>query len=146
RSAQAAALAQMKADAQRIAFLQEAPRRAADRLKPNDELLAEVDAALEAAQVSRDHWNDSVPQPPERLAGADYTRWTVRLYLEDVPMQAFTRFVHALLGADPTLYLASLRIQPARRNAGGNADATWNVEMAVAYDVYAPAEKGEGRS
>ncbi|MCP4589439.1 MAG: hypothetical protein GY842_01715 [bacterium] len=140
-AAQAAALARMETDAEIIAQLRSAPRTAAERRRPNAELLAQIDRALAGAGVPKKLWQDSIPQAPQQLANSPYTRHTTQLYFEDITLRQATALVCRLLGEDPSLSLSSVHVSAgrgSRKNAGGAP--TWRIDLAVSYLTYAPAE------
>jgi len=141
-AAQTSALVRMQADARRIELLRLAPRRAVERFKPNDELLAQIDRALQEAAVPRERWQDSIPQAPQRLADSPYTRHTTRLYFQNLDLRQATSFAYRLLETDPSLSVSSVRIAADRRtDKAATADhlPTWHVDLAVSYLTYAPA-------
>jgi hypothetical protein len=126
----------MRVDARSIVSLRRTPPRAAERLKPNEELLAEVDAALGAAGVSKETWQDSVPQPAQREGQSPYQRLTTRLYFEGITLQELTGFAHGLLSSDSTLFISALRLTAAGRSGSQPGPAAkWNTDLAVSYLV-----------
>ena len=134
---QSVALARMQADAQRITALQHTPQRAADRKRPNEELLAQIEHALKTANVPLALWQDSIPQPAQRLPQSPYQRFSTRLYFETVTLEQITRFAHTLLAADPSLAVASLHLAaPARTDS-----TSWNIDLTVSYLVYTPTDR-----
>jgi len=136
--ARALALTRMQIDARRIGSLRDRPQRATDRQRPNDELLAQVEHALKGAGVPVQLWQDSIPQPAQRLPQSPYQRYGTRLYFEDVTIEQVVRFACALLAADPSLAVSSLHLV-----APVQADlATWNADLTVSYLVYAPSGTG----
>ncbi len=134
-AARLAALERMQSDADRIRALRQTPRLAAERQRPDEELLGTVEQALQAAGVPADLWQDSIPQAPVRLPQSPYQRHSTRLYFEDLTLEQIVRFTHALLETDPSLAIPALHL-----SGGARAEsATWNVDLAVSYLVYAPA-------
>jgi hypothetical protein len=134
----ARALDRILDDAERIKSLQSTPKRAAERERPNEELLKQVESALRVADVPASLWHDSIPQTPLRLAKSPYLRLSTRLYFEAVTLEQITRFAHALLHADPSLTVSSLHLSSRPQQES----AVWNVDLAVSYLVYAPRETG----
>ena len=132
-----AQLDQMRADVLRIQSLRQVPQAAAGRPRRNEELLAQVERALEAAGIDHAHWHDSIPQPPVRLPKSDYKRLTTRLYFEDVTLWQLAAFAHHLEAADPTLAVSAVNITN-RRLEGSDYD----VDLAVSYLVYNPRVPG----
>ena len=131
-------LTHMQIDAQRIAALRDRPQQATDRQRPNDELLAQVEHALKTAGVPVQLWQDSIPQPAQRLPQSPYQRYGTRLYFEAVTIEQVVRFACTLLAADPSLAVSSLHLV-----APVQADpTTWNVDLTVSYLVYAPSGTG----
>jgi len=136
---QIASVNKMQIDAARIAELQSKPQQAIDREKPNDELLAQIEAALHEANVPRELWQDSIPQPPQRDKAPDYLRVTTRLEFENITLQQVASLAHQLLNADPALQIQSMRVQNRRSDIRKHAhQIQWNIEMAVAHLVYDP--------
>jgi len=135
-AAQVAGLGQMQVDAEHIRALRTAPQRATDRERANDELLAQVDAALARADVPKTHWQDSIPQPAQRVTGEPYERHTTRLYLEGVTLVQAVGISWALLEMDPTLELSGMRLTAPGANKATSDHATWNAELAVSYLLF----------
>ncbi len=135
-------LSRMRIDAAQIAELQSRPQQAVDRKKPNAELLGQVEAALSEANVPGEVWQDSFPQPPKRSKGSDYLRVATRLEFESVTIRQMVMFTQTLLQNDPTLSIESLRIRN-RMNRGNSeaAQATWGIEITIAYLIYEPKSK-----
>lgn len=128
-----AQLAQMRADAAAIESLARQPRQAANRARANQELLAQVEQALQAVGVASDAWRDSVPLPPVRLAGSDYRRYATRIYLEGVSLEQLAALAYQLHIEDPQLSIGAIDL--ARRSAD---DDLVNVDLELTYLVYAP--------
>lgn len=138
-----ASISRMRADASMIATLQSGPQRAVDREKPNDELLAQIEAALHEAGVPRKLWQDSIPQPPQREKDSDYIRLATRLVFERISLQQVAGFANQLLFADPTIRVSSVRLHAdSRKPAVSSGVARWNVELVTAYLVYEPQDAG----
>ena len=128
-------LEQMRADARQVLALCEAPRSAVSRTRPNEELLAQIEHSLAAANIDRSHWHDSMPQPATRLPKSNYKRLTTRVYFQNVTLKELTTFCHHLQQADPTLQVTALALT--NRSADTNA---YDVELAVSYLVYEPGQ------
>lgn len=126
----------MRADADRIMALRQAPHAAVGRARPNEELLAEVERALTEAHVDRSHWQDSVPQPLARVAGTDYVRQSTRLYFRDLPLQPLASFIWHLQRADP-----ALEIEHVNLTQRSPQTKTFDVELGVACLIYAPLKE-----
>lgn len=137
-AARVQALDRMQVDSERIRSLQSTPKRAVERERPNEELLTQVESALQAANVPTQRWHDSIPQTPQRLPHSPYLRFSTRLYFEAVTLEQIMRFAHALLKADPSLTVSSLQVSSRPQQE----TAVWNVDLAVSYLVYAPGETG----
>ena len=130
-------LDQMRADVLSIQRLQEAPRAATSRTRPNEELLDQVQQALSSADIDRTKWHDSIPQPGVRVPGSDYKRLTTRLYFDSVTLRQLAAFVHHLQANDPTLRIAGLNLTSPHSDR-----PDFDVEVAVSYLVYAPTIGG----
>lgn len=85
------------------------------------------------ADIERNRWHDSVPQPPARVPRTDYKRMTTRLYLEGVAPGQVAAFVHGLHAKDPTLRLAGFNLTSRRPDT-----PDFDVELGIAYLVLAP--------
>ncbi len=134
---QSAALIRMRQDMRRIVALRDTPQQATDRERPNEELLAQIEAAMKTAGVPASCWQDSIPQPVQRLPQSPYQRFSTRLYFEDVTLEQTLHFAHAILAADASLAVSALRLSaPAR-----DETMVWNVDLAVSYLVYSPADR-----
>ena len=127
----------MSADALAIPALRTAPRTAADRERPNDELLDQVRVALVAADVPLDHWVGNDPSLPVRVVKTPYKRLRVRLLFEDLSMKQMAGLAYHLIDEDPTLSVSYMRVSaPADRTDDG-----WNVDLHVSYLIYAPYQE-----
>lgn len=129
----------MRADTARLAALRQGPEAAVSRTRPSAELLAQVEQALSVTDIDRRGWHDSMPQPAAPLSGSDYKRHATRLYFESVTFQQLAAFAHDLRQRDPTLRVSSVGVT--------NRDPTttaYDVELSVAYLVYAPSAKQGG--
>lgn len=131
-----AALSRMQSDADAIIRMQQAPKRAVDEVRANEELLSQIDQALSIARVPKDTWRDSVPQTPRRDADGQFVIYTTRLYFEGMELRQMVALAHALLDNDPILSISALQLTANDRVKG--RDAVWNVEIAVTYRLYAP--------
>ena len=131
------AVQRMLIDAQRIGAMRRAPRRAAERERPKEELLAQIETSLTGAGIPIQLWQDSIPQTPQRLAESPYQRFSTRLYFESISLDQLVRFTHRLLAGDPSLAISSLHLAA----PPGGDETRWNADLAVGYLVYAPAEK-----
>jgi hypothetical protein len=136
-AAQKNQLSRMIADAQTIQRLRNEPQRVLTSRRSDDELLAVIEDAMTDAGVPLESWRDSVPQPPRRVANGAATRMTNRLYLENVSLEAITRFAHALVTRDPVLEISAIEIT-APRSA---ETALWSVTVAVSYWAENPATR-----
>ena len=125
----------MKADASRILALRGAPHAALGKRRSNEELLATVEQALSQAGIPRERWKDSIPQPLSRLAGTDYQRQVTQLYFDGLELRQLAGFLVELRRRDPTLSVTGLTLAPRPSSSG------YDVEMGVAYLVYAPREE-----
>lgn len=137
-AANAVSLDRMRVDAERICALRHSPQRASDRRRPNDELLAQIGTVLHEAAIPDRAWQDSVPQPPQRVPHQPYERLSTRLYFDGLTMSQVARLGHGLLEVDPTLTLSAMRISSERLadQLGSARDARWHVELSVSYLVY----------
>ena len=125
---------QMQADAVQIETLRIAPRLATERVRPNDELIAQVEAAMGAANLPPKHWVANDPAPAVRIPRSPYQQMTVRLSLEDVSLRQVVEFAHALLDKDPGLSIPRLRLTASPKDATD----LWNADVGLAYLVYSP--------
>jgi hypothetical protein len=129
-----AQIEQMRADAQRIELLRTAPRIASERARPNDELLAQVRNALEAAQIPLDKWIGNEPDPAVRVPQSAYKRIGTRLSFEDVDLKSLVTFIHCMLSADPSLSITRMRL-----TAPSDTDTNfWDADLAISYLIYSP--------
>ena len=135
RRAAVSQLERMRADAERIEKLRDAPRTAASRPRANEELLAQIEGALDRAGIARDQWRDSIPQPELRLPKSDYVRHATRIRLEGVSLRQLAAFAHHLQTADPTLWIESLTLTNRDRDTD-----RYDSEASVAYLVFAPTD------
>ena len=122
----------MQADARRIRALSTAPKRAAERRRANEELLAQIETALRRAGLPLDRWQDSVPQPAQQLANTQYRKLTTRLYFQNVRLEEVVAFAHHLVAADASLSISSIRLTAPGQP--GNTD--WHVDLSVTYLIY----------
>lgn len=129
---------QMSQDATQIAKLRIAPRLAAERERPNDELMAQIQGALTAAEVRLDHWLGHDPAPAVRVPKTPYKQLAVRLTLADLTLRQLVQFAFHLTRADATLSVPYLRLT-APKDAG---KGTWDVDLKVSYLIYAPYADG----
>lgn len=127
---QTAALNRMIADARFIKSASTSPKRAAERERPHEELLAQIESALADAGINPESWQDSVPQPPQKLGDSGYTRMGTRIYLECLSMELLTRFGYHLVTIDPSLKINSVRIRTHRDTKTG-----WDSEIMISYLV-----------
>ncbi len=123
-------LQRMRQDAARILDLRQTPKTALGKRRSSEELLAAVEQALAAADIPRERWKDSIPQPLARVAGTDYQKQTTQLYFDDLAMKQIAAFAVTLPQKDPTLHLLGLGLT--QRTAG------YDVELDVEYFVYLP--------
>ncbi|KAA0218965.1 MAG: hypothetical protein EDS66_17855, partial [Planctomycetota bacterium] len=99
--------------------------------RSSEELLAAVEQALAAADIPRERWKDSIPQPLSRVPESDYQRQVTQLYFDDLGLEKLAAFAVALRQLDPTLNVSSLGLT--QRPLSG-----FDVELDVEYLVYAP--------
>jgi len=127
----------MDADSMAIQRLREVPKLAAERERPNDDLLAEVRDALAAAKVPADRWMGNDPSPAVRLPKTPYKRPSVRLLFEGVRSKQLVAFAHEIARRDTALSIRSLRLTapPDRR------DDTWNADLVLSYLLYSPYQE-----
>ena len=97
----------MRADVLSIQRLQVAPRAAASRTRPNEELLDQVQQSISSAGIDRTQWHDSIPQPGVRVSGSDYKRLTTRLYFDSITLRQLAAFAYHLQANDPTLLVSA---------------------------------------
>lgn len=126
-------LEQMRTDARQVLALREAPRSAVSRTRPNEELLGQIERSLAAANIDRDRWHDSVPQPASRLPKSNYKRLTTRVYFQEVTLKELAAFCHHLQQTDPTIQVSALSLT----NRSADTDP-YDAELAVSYLVYEP--------
>ncbi|MCZ6654341.1 MAG: hypothetical protein O7D91_15110 [Planctomycetota bacterium] len=131
-AAQTQSLQQMRADVERITLLSSAPRGANDHRRSSEELLAELEAALNEVGIPLDRWQDSVPRQPQQVPGSEYQQVATRLYFDELSLEGIIKFAHRLVDQDPSLFVSSVRINAGR----GKNTQTWSVELTVTYLVY----------
>lgn len=125
---------QMSRDVNLLESLRSAPRLAADRERPNSELLEQIRRSLEHAGVAADRWLANDPSPPQRLPDSPYKRFETRLTFQDIGLQRLVAMLHHLVDEDPTLSVSRLRLSaPVTDRQPG-----WNVDLTLSYLVYAP--------
>lgn len=129
-AAQSASLVAMQDDLSRIQQLTAAPRWADEQRKSSEELLAQIEAALNEAGVPLDRWQDSTPQPPRKLPDQDYTQISTRVFLEKVSLQGIASLGYHLVTRDPSLQITGIRL------TAGRAVSTWDIELTVSYLIY----------
>lgn len=118
----------MYSDVQRIRALSHKPMLVTTTRKSNDQLLAEIEAALSIAAIPLEKWQDSVPLPAQSVPESNLVRMATRMYLEDVDLESFARFCRSLIEADNTLSVESTRISEFRSNG-----KDWVFEITVTY-------------
>lgn len=121
----------MRQDAARILDLRQTPKTALGKRRSSEELLAAVEQALAAADIPRERWKDSIPQPLSRVPESDYQRQVTQLYFDDLGLEKLAAFAVALRQLDPTLNVSSLGLT--QRPLSG-----FDVELDVEYFVYLP--------
>jgi hypothetical protein len=126
---------QAYADAQRIESLRTAPRLASERARPNDELVAQIQAALTAVGIAAERWVNNEPMPAVAVPKSPYRQLIVRLGFQEVSLRQLVEFCHHLLDKDPTLFVSRVRLL----GPPGKADDLWDADIVVGYLVYAPA-------
>lgn len=127
---------QMAADAARIESLATAPRVASERQRPNDELLAQVRDALEAASIPLDRWIGNDPSPAVRLVQSPYKRLSVRLSFQNVSLRQVVQFAYHLTDMDASLSVSDLRLSaPQSRDT-----ETWDADLTLSYLIYSPLQ------
>jgi hypothetical protein len=129
---------QMSEDAARIVRLRSAPRLAAERERPSDELLGQVRSALSAAEVPLERWIGHDPSPAVRVPKTPYKQLAVRLTLEDLTLRQLVQFAFHLTQSDATLSVPYLRLTAPKDVGKG----TWDVDMKVSYLIFAPYQDG----
>jgi hypothetical protein len=129
---------QMSEDASVIEALARAPKRASERERANDELVAQIRDALGAAGIAMDRWITHDPVPVKRAPDAKYKELSVRLVLEAVSLRQFVEFAFHLTERDRTLRLPHVRLSSPQ----GIERGLWNVDVNVSYLVYAPPGDG----
>lgn len=141
RAAHASALErvqQMAQDGRRISLLGQAPRRASDRERPNDELLSQVQEAMNRVRMRPDQWERSQPSPPRRLGNSPYRQVVTLLSLRRVSLQQVGALCHSLISEDPSLNVSQLRLSAAPRQQS----SSWNAELTLTYLIYSPGGGG----
>jgi len=128
-----AQLANMKIDAARIVELRSAPQRAAMRTRSDQELLAQVEAAVDAAGVKRERWRESIPQPIVRLAKSNYKQQTTRCFFEGVTLRDLAKFANKLQAQDSTIRIGGINLT----NREPESPA-YDVDLSLSYLVYSP--------
>jgi len=125
---------QMSRDTAAIQSLRQAPRLAAERERPNDELVSQINKALAGAEIPLEHWIAHDPAPAVRLPRTPYKQLSLRLSLENLSLRQLVAFAFQLVGQDASLSVYRLRLTLPRSGEKGR----WNVEMTMAYLIYAP--------
>ena len=123
----------MQEDAATIQKLRTSPIAAMTRRRPTESILTLVEQALQLAQIDRARWTDSIPLPANRERGSDYRVHGTRLTLKGITMKELMAFSHALIQADPALYVGALHIFD--QEAG---KPVFDAEVVLAYRVYVP--------
>jgi hypothetical protein len=126
---------QSHADAARIENLRTAPRLATERARPNDELVAQIQAALTAAGIAPERWVNNEPIPAVAVPKSPYRQLAVRLGLQEVSLQQIVEFCHHLLDKDLALFVGRVRLF----GPPGKTDDLWDADIVIGYLVYAPA-------
>lgn len=126
---------QMDADVREIERLKHAPQKATDRERANDELIAQVNAALDAAKISYEHWNDHTPYPAVRIPQTPYKRLSTRLSFTDLSLRELSTFLFSLIDADASLSLSQLHLSAPRTADKEN----WNIDLTLSYYIFTPA-------
>lgn len=132
-------LAAMQTDAARIESLRDAPRKATDRQLPHEQLVAEIEQACTQANLPLSQLESIWPEAPRRIPKSDYQQLDTCLRFERTSLQQVAAFVHQLETLDASITLESLRLA-----SGRNADNLWDVELVVAYLLYAPEARPTG--
>lgn len=126
----------MSRDVRRLSELRTIPRVAADRERPNSELLEQIRTSLEQAGIEADRWLRNDPSPSRRLQDSPYKQMETRLTFQDVALQRLVAMLHHLVDHDATLTVSQLRLSaPATDRHKG-----WHVDLTLSYLVYAPHE------
>lgn len=129
-------LARMKEDAAVVVRLREAPRTAAARTRTNQELLAQIEKAVDDAGISREFWRDSLPHPAVRLGDTEYKREATRITLQRISMRALAAFAYQLTKSDQTLQVPTISVLNRTPEP-----ALFDVDLLVSYLVYSPQAK-----
>lgn len=124
----------MARDAVVIESLKTAPLIAAEHERPNDELLAEVKDALDAAKIPLERWIGNDPAPAVRIPKSPYKRLSVRLTLDALTLRQLVQFAYQLADVNSSLHVSDLRLSVPQ----SRTNDTWNVEVTVSYLIYAP--------
>jgi hypothetical protein len=127
-------LQRTQADAQRILELRDVPRIATERVRPNDELIKQVQTALAAAEIPLEKWIGNEPSPGVRLPRTPYKQLGVRLLFDEITMRQIVQFAFHLTHVDPTLTIAQVRFSA----PSGGSHESWNVDLTLSYLLYAP--------
>ncbi len=125
---------QMQTDAAEIDVLRKAPQLATERVRANDELIAQIEAAMKAAAIDAKHWIANEPIAPVRLPKSAYRQFAIRLAFDDVSLRQIVELAHALLDKDPSLSILRMRLS----GPPSDTQEKWACEMALAYLVYSP--------
>lgn len=128
-----AQLATMKTDAEQILALRKAPQSAVGQTRTSQELLYQVEKALNSAGIDRSLWSDSVPQAAIRVPGTDYQRAGVRLYFGGLTLEKLTSFAHHLHRDDPTLNVSAVNLINREQES-----PKFDVDLMVSYLVFSP--------
>jgi len=124
---------QMRSDAAGIRRLRNAPRSAVSRTRENEELIAQVEQAITAANIDRSRWQETIPMPAQRIDNGDYKRQTTRISLRDIELRQLATFAHALETRDPTLRVSGVNVSNRSPES-----PFYDVELTVSYLVYGP--------
>jgi hypothetical protein len=128
---------QMQKDAARIASLRTQPQRAAERERPNDELIAQVRRALQAARISEERWIGNEPAIGVRISKTPYKKISTKLRFEGLEMRELVIFVHALIDRDQTLSISAVRLT----ESNDETSVRWNVDLTATYLIYSPSSR-----
>lgn len=126
--------AQAQRDVSEIRRLRAAPQLAIERLRPNDELLTQIQLAAQFARIRSDQWIRNEPRGAIRQRTSNYMRLQTQVSLQHITLRQLVQFCHRMTVDDPALHVDSLRCKA----SSGSQSAVWDVELVIGYLIYAP--------
>ena len=126
--------AELAADAGAIARLRQRPQQATETGLPPSELLGQVSAAMQAADLDPASLLSTLPQPPRQLPGSQHAELTHRLTFTNITLPALVRFCHTLTTDNPQLSVSTLQLR-------ATDQIHWSSDICVSYWTIQPARQ-----